>query len=204
MKTSAFLSLFALATAAFAQSRDAEFNRLADRFFDQAVLRFDPEAGTAWGFHQYDQQLSSASRAEIQAQTDALHRFEAEVQNFDPRGLSPFVASDRELVLSQIRGTLLNLQTVRAWEKNPDIYSSGVTNAIFVVMSRNFAPAVRSAEIGDRAREADTARFSIGARESEEPAPDLHRRSRCSRYQVSCRSFRTTCLKRFRAYPTRL
>ena len=139
MKPSA-LCLF-LAAAAFAQNRDAEFNRLADRFFDEAVLHFYPAAGTAWGFHQYDQQLSSVSRAEIQAQTDALHRFEAEVQNFDPRGLSPFIAGDRELVLSQIRGTLLNLETVRGWEKNPDTYSSGVTNAIFLVMSRNFAPA---------------------------------------------------------------
>ena len=141
MKTSALVLLFVLSAAAFAQDRDAEFNRLADRFFDQAVLRFDPAAGTAWGFHQYDQRLSSASRAEIEAQTAALHRFEAEVQSFDPRGLSPFVASDRELVLSQIRGTLLNLETVRTWEKNPDTYSSGVTDAIFLVMSRNFAPA---------------------------------------------------------------
>lgn len=141
MKRSALVSLFAFATAAFAQNRDAEFNRLADRFFDQAVLRFDPAAGTAWGFHQYDQQLSSVSRAEIQAQIGALRRFEAEIQNFDPRGLSPFIASDRELVLSQIPGTLLNLETVRAWERNPDTYSSGVTNAIFLVMSRNFAPA---------------------------------------------------------------
>jgi uncharacterized protein (DUF885 family) len=27
------------------------------------------------------------------------------------------------------------------WEKSPDVYSSGVTSAIFVIMSRNFAPA---------------------------------------------------------------
>ena len=139
MKRSALVSFVAVA-AGFAQNRDAEFNRLADQFFDQAVLRFEPEAGTAWGFHQYDNQLSSASRAEIQAQIDALRRFEREVQNFDPRGLSPFIANDRELVLSQIRGTLLNLETVRPWERNPDTYSSGVTNAIFVIMSRNFAP----------------------------------------------------------------
>ena len=140
MKRSALVFLIAVA-AGLAQNRDAEFNRLADQFLDQAVLRFDPESGTAWGFHQYDNQLSSASRNEIQAQIGALHRFESEVQRFDPRGLSPFIANDRELVLSQIRGTLLNLETVRAWEKNPDTYSSGVTNAIFVIMSRNFAPA---------------------------------------------------------------
>ena len=29
---------------------------------------------------------------------------------------------------------------IRPWEKNPDIYSSGVSNAVFVIMSRKFAP----------------------------------------------------------------
>jgi uncharacterized protein (DUF885 family) len=133
--------LLAFSVAAFAQNRDADFNGLTDRFLDEAVLRFDPVQATSWGFHQYDSRLSSASRAEIQAQIDALHRFEGEVQRFDPRGLSPFIAADRELVLAQIRGSLLNLATVRGWEKNPDNYSSSVTNAIFVIMSRNFAPA---------------------------------------------------------------
>ena len=133
--------VFVFAAAAFGQNRDAEFNQLADRFFDEAMLRFDPVAGTAWGFHQYDNQLSSESSAEIQAQIAALHKFEGEVQSFDPRELSPFVTSDRELMLAQIHGTLLSLETIRAWEKNPDNYSSGVTNAIFVIMSRNFAPA---------------------------------------------------------------
>ena len=124
-----------------AQNRDAEFNRLTDRFFDEAFFRFDPAAATASGFHQYDKQLSSESRSEIQAQIDALHRFEREVAGFDAHGLSPFIANDRDLVLSQIRGSLLSLETVRRWEKNPDTYSSGVTSAIFVIMSRNFAPA---------------------------------------------------------------
>ena len=140
MKRLGLLFVLAFGNPAFAQNRDAEFNRLADRFFDEAVLPFDPVQATAWGFHQYDNQLASASRAEIQAHIDALHKFESEVRNFDPRGLSPFIANDRELVLAQIRGTLLSLETVREWEKNPDRYSSGVTNAIFVIMSRNFAP----------------------------------------------------------------
>ncbi len=141
MNRSNLVLILALAAAAFGQNRDAEFNQLADRFFDEAMLRFDPVAGTAWGFHQYDNQLSSESSAEIQAQIAALHKFEGEVQSFDPRELSPFVTSDRELMLAQIHGSLLSLETIRGWEKNPDNYSSGVTNAIFVIMSRNFAPA---------------------------------------------------------------
>jgi uncharacterized protein (DUF885 family) len=123
-----------------AQTRDEAFTRLADRYFDEAVFRYDPVQATAAGFHQYDNQLPSGSKAEIQAQIAALRKFEAEVAAFDARGLSPVAAADRELVLGQIRGTLLSLESIRMWEKNPDTYSSSATNAIFVIMSRSFAP----------------------------------------------------------------
>jgi len=133
--------MFALAGLCLAQSRDADFNKLADRFFDEAVFKFDPTQGTQAGFHQYDTLLASGSHAEIDAEVGVYKKFEVEVQNFDARGLTPDIARDRELVLSAIRGELLTLETIRPWEKNPDIYSSGVTNAIFVIMSRSFAPA---------------------------------------------------------------
>ena len=43
-------------------------------------------------------------------------------------------------MLSYIRAGLLELETVRGWERNPDNYSSGITNSAFVIMSRTFAP----------------------------------------------------------------
>jgi uncharacterized protein (DUF885 family) len=132
--------ILALAIPGFAQNRDSAFNQLADRYFDDVVFRFDPVQGTEAGFHQYDPLLPSESRAEIEAQIAALQKWETEVRSFDPRGLSPYVAADRELVLAQIQGQLLTLQAIRPWEKNPDTYSSNVTNAIFVIMSRSFAP----------------------------------------------------------------
>jgi uncharacterized protein (DUF885 family) len=140
IRTLSLVPLLLAGSLCRAQSRDAEFQRLADRYFTDVVFRYDPVQGTSAGFHQYDAQLPSGSRAEIDAQIAALHRFETEVENFAPRGLSPFVAADRELVLSQIRGQLLTLQDIRPWEKNPDLYSSGATGAIFVIMSRTFAP----------------------------------------------------------------
>ena len=133
-------SIFALAHAAFAQNRDAAFAALADRFFEQVLFRFDPVSATAAGFHKYDTALALQSRAEITAETAALKQFQAEFERFDARSLSPAVAADRELMLAQINGSLLTLETIRPWEKNPDTYSSGICNAIFVVMSRSFAP----------------------------------------------------------------
>lgn len=129
-----------LAGVSLAQTRDAEFDKLAGRFFDEVVFHYDPAQATQAGFHQYDALLPSVSRAEIDAQTTALHKFEKEVEAFSASGLSPVAVADRELVLAQIRGQLLSLETIRPWEKNPDIYSSGISSAVFVIMSRNFAP----------------------------------------------------------------
>ena len=133
-----------LAGACAAQNRDAQFGRLADRYFEEVAFRFDPVQATAAGFHQYDALLPTGSKSEIQSEIAGLRNFEREIGGFDAHGLSPTVAADRELLLAQIRGQLLSLETIRPWEKNPDIYSSGVTEAIFVIMSRNFAsPAER-------------------------------------------------------------
>ena len=38
------------------------------------------------------------------------------------------------------RSSLLTLQTIRPWQKNPDTYSSGIANSAFVIMERKFAP----------------------------------------------------------------
>ena len=140
MKSCRILLIFAWAGTIAAQNGDAQFVRLADRFFDEVLFRYDPAQATAQGFHQYDEQLPSRSRAEIQGQVAALKKWESEVHNFDERGLSAFMAADRQLLLSEIQSLRFNLETLRFWEKNPDVYSSGATNAIFVIMSRKFAP----------------------------------------------------------------
>ena len=156
-----------------AQERDREFAALADRFFDDVLFAYDPVQGTQAGFHQYDAMLPSGSRAEIDAQTAALHKFEQEVDSFDARGLSAGAAADRELVLAQIRGQLLTLEVIRPWEKNPDIYSSGVSNAVFVIMSRKFAPpAVRLKSV--IAREKLVPRLFQSARENLKNPPRVY------------------------------
>jgi len=165
--------ILALSGASFAQKRDAEFAKLADRFFDDCYFKYDPVSGTAAGFHQYDPMLATMSRAEIDAQIASLKKFAGEVEAFGAQGLSAGAASDRELVLAQIRGSLLTLEEIRPWEKNPDIYSSGVSNAIFLIMSRSFAPAsvrLKSAI----AREKQIPRVFQSARENLKNPPKVY------------------------------
>jgi uncharacterized protein (DUF885 family) len=48
---------------------------------------------------------------------------------------------DWRLVQNDINSRLLTLEEIRPWEKNPDLYSSSITNSIFLIMARTFAPA---------------------------------------------------------------
>jgi uncharacterized protein (DUF885 family) len=146
-----------LASRAAATEKQAAWDRLADEYFDQVYFKFGPSNGTSAGFHAYDTLLEDYSRAGIDANVAALHAFEKRVAAVDPHGLDETRAADRELVLGNIQGSLLTLETVRPWEKNPDFYSSGISNSVYVIMIRKFAP------VDERLR-------SVVAREEKMPA----------------------------------
>jgi uncharacterized protein (DUF885 family) len=123
-----------------APTGDAAWNKLADQYFDTAYFPYQPTLGTLAGFHQYDVQLERYDRASIAKQTATLHDFERHVSGFQKQGLDEWTAGDRQLVLNNIHTTLLTLETIRPWEKNPDFYSTGITSSAFSLMERKFAP----------------------------------------------------------------
>jgi uncharacterized protein (DUF885 family) len=119
---------------------DAAFDNLADKYFSDFYFKFSPSNGTATGFHQYDAELEDFSRASINRQIAVLHDFKKRVEAVNAKLLGQRAAADRELLLGDINGQLLTLENIRPWEKNPDLYSSSLTNSIFVIMSRTYAP----------------------------------------------------------------
>src|SRR5580704_241290 len=115
------------------------FNYVADQYFSDVYFRFAPTAGTNAGLHQYDTQLEDYSATGVQREIAALHAYEKKVEAINPSALDASVAADREILLNNIRSRLLTLEVIRSWEKNPDIYSSGITNSVFVLMERPYA-----------------------------------------------------------------
>ncbi|HEY4354868.1 MAG TPA: DUF885 domain-containing protein [Acidobacteriaceae bacterium] len=116
------------------------FNFLSDQYFEDVYYKFSPTTATQAGLHDYDTQLEDYSSASVQKEIAALQEWEKKISAIPADGLDAIPAADREILLNNIRGTLLQLQVVRGWEKNPDSYSSGVTNSIFVLMERPYAP----------------------------------------------------------------
>ncbi len=124
--------LFLLGLTAVAQP--ASLDTLATRYVDQYLLKFNPTQGTSLGFHQYDAQLEDYSKPAVQARVSLLHQFEKE---FAALPATP----DRDLLLANVRSGLLEYETIRMWERNPDLYSSLTSSSAFTIMSRKFAPA---------------------------------------------------------------
>ena len=118
-----------------------KFNRVLDEYFDQVYFPYSPTSGTLVGYHQYDGQLEDYSRKNIDAEIAVLRIFEKRIEAIHPDdSAADFVPrSDREMVLANIRSTLLTLQTIRPWEKNADNYSSACANGAFVLIERKFA-----------------------------------------------------------------
>jgi uncharacterized protein (DUF885 family) len=121
------LLLMTLATATWAQSP-------YDRFFDDYYFPDNPTTATASGIHKYDSELEDYSKSGVVKRIAKLKKFEAEFAKLPE-------SADRDLVLSNIRAGLLELESVKMWERNPDVYSSGISSSAFTIMSRTFAPA---------------------------------------------------------------
>ncbi len=119
---------------------EGEVAALADRYFDEVFFKYSPTRATRAGLHEYDTRLEDFSPAAIDAQVAALKDFETRFADLQVPPGSPDAEADRELLLSDIRSNLLELTTIRRWEKDPDLYSGGITASAFVIMSRNFAP----------------------------------------------------------------
>jgi len=121
------------------EKQEADLSTLADRYFDEVFFKYGPTQGTRAGLHQHDSRIEDFSRTAVDARIAALKDFE---RRFDAVSVVPGSAdaADRELLLSDVRSALLELTTIRGWEKDPDLYSSSITASAFVIMSRDFAP----------------------------------------------------------------
>jgi uncharacterized protein (DUF885 family) len=116
-----------------------DFNALVDKYFD-FYFSVHPTGGTAAGLHQYDSQLEDYSALAEQKQVQRLKGLLAQFERVDRSKLPPDTAADCDWLISSIHSDLLELESVQMWRKDPDTYTTGVTNSIFVLIKRNYAP----------------------------------------------------------------
>ncbi len=119
---------------------EAAFDKLVDKYFD-FYFQLNPTAATQAGFHQYDTALEDFSRSAVEAEISGLAKFRKQFSGIQRSELPEASAGDLDVLISSIDSRLLELQTIQMWRKDPDVYPSGVSYSVFLIMRRNFAPA---------------------------------------------------------------
>jgi uncharacterized protein (DUF885 family) len=119
-------------------SKPTKFAELVEGYFN-GYFAHNPTAATAAGFHQYDQQMEDYSKDEVTRLIKFNNDWLTKLNSLSLKDLSADDKDDRELLVSSIQASLLELENIKSWEKNPDHYSSGLSASIFGLISRNFA-----------------------------------------------------------------
>jgi uncharacterized protein (DUF885 family) len=82
-----------------------------------------PTQASLDGVHLHDDLLEDLSRAAIEADLRALSGFGRRLHQIDPSGLSPVEQVDHRIVGASIESRMYELEAIRSWDRNPQIYS---------------------------------------------------------------------------------
>jgi len=132
----------ACADAVALPAGDAAYQQVASEILADTYQR-NPTFATALGLHQFDSKLEDYSRAALQDELAAVARFRGTLERIDPQSLSESNRLDREMLLHALDSQRLRDEEVRAWARNPDEYSSGITRSAYALIKRNYAPAAQ-------------------------------------------------------------
>jgi uncharacterized protein (DUF885 family) len=124
--------------AASAAPDDADaFHQLTNDFIE-SDLRTYPEMATEEGDHRYDDRITDLSRGAIAGRIEATRKWKHRFETVAHDHLDAPDEADREWLIAQLDGRLLDDETLRSYERSPDTYLP--VGALHSLIKRNFAP----------------------------------------------------------------
>ncbi len=133
---------------------DRRFDQIVDAWFSEEALA-RPTFATNAGVHDYDRRLEATSRAAILRRMQRARNYVYATRNVEIDHISPWRRLDYESFVNRLEAVELDLNVLRGWERNPNFYSGVLSNGIFALVKRDFAPAdARLAAVNARLAEA--------------------------------------------------
>jgi hypothetical protein len=117
---------------------------LVDDYLDQFSRRH-PSIAAGNGLHDYDDRLEDFSAVAVRREVADLKAWQRQLGQLDARGLSADDRADLRILQGIVDGWLLDLETVRTWQRNPVVYVSAVTDGVHNLMVVESAPLARRA-----------------------------------------------------------
>ncbi len=118
----------------------ASLRTFVDAHFEDSFRRF-PLMATQAGVHTYDGELRGFT---VQERAAYLTQLKAELaalpKQVERAALPPLDQADYDILESHLRARILDLEAVRGWERNPYVWLTTASGAVFQLINRDFAP----------------------------------------------------------------
>jgi uncharacterized protein (DUF885 family) len=153
---------------------DESFSQLAARYLDEVPDR-SPVAATALGDHRADDRLDDVDAAARERLRRTFLGYREALAAIDRSALSRANQVDAAILHNEIESTLFELDTLEEWAWNPLYYVRLPGNAIYGLLSRDFAPLEQRLD-NAASRLEQLPRFFEQARKSLQPerVPSIH------------------------------
>lgn len=120
-------------------NHDARFNAFAAEYL-RGFYAFNPSRATALGLHEYDSALEARSRDDVAREIKRLRAALAELARLPEWRLSTEARYDHLVLASHARAQLLELEEIRMWRRDANVYNRLVASSIDNILKRNYAP----------------------------------------------------------------
>jgi hypothetical protein len=150
----------------------ARFEKIADTYL-RGYYAFNPTRATQLGLHDYDRELESRSREAVASEVRRLRGTLNELARIWENGLTPEARADYQIIASHARGQLLELEDVRGWQRDPNIYNHLAAESVDFILKRNYAPVEERLD-AVLVREREMARLFSEARANLENPPRIY------------------------------
>ncbi len=122
----------------------AEEGDKLERYFDEyleAQFRVSPTLATSLGDHRFDAELDDLSPAGLARRDECSYKFLARLPHaVDRAKLSPEDQADFDILQNELAGSVFTLRQLRPFEKDPLVYSSLISDSVYTLLKRDFAP----------------------------------------------------------------
>lgn len=122
-----------------AQSENAAFEKLAQRYLDELPM-FSPVNATQVGDHSADDKLDEVDAAARERNLASYEKYRIALGAIDREQLSRANQVDAELLENDLDANIWSIQTLQEWAWNPLVYINIAGSSVYSLVARDFAP----------------------------------------------------------------
>jgi len=99
-----------------------------------------PSLAAASGLHVWDSQLEDYSSLAISAEISAIKSFQQRLEKIPPLELQLTDTFDYQILASNMNARLLELETIKSYEHNPQVYNDPISTGLLQIAMFEYAP----------------------------------------------------------------